>query len=149
MHLVLTGPGSFTGVRVGVATIKAFAQALHKKIVAINSFDVLDSVIDNGLLYLKCTNTSSYCAMYLDGKVTDMCVVNNTDAVLDNVSQLENEVVFDNVGSIITNYPQILANAFLEKYKAGEFVEYNKLEPLYLQLSQAEIALIEKEKKNA
>ena len=35
------GPGSFTGIRIGVATAKAFAYALSKKVLAVTSFESL------------------------------------------------------------------------------------------------------------
>jgi len=38
---VLIGPGSFTGLRVGLATIKGFAHALNKPIVAMKSTEVI------------------------------------------------------------------------------------------------------------
>lgn len=38
---VTAGPGSFTGVRVGVATARGFALALSKPLIAANSLDVL------------------------------------------------------------------------------------------------------------
>lgn len=35
------GPGSFTGIRIGVSTAKAFAYALSKKVLPVTSFEIL------------------------------------------------------------------------------------------------------------
>ena len=37
----VTGPGSFTGIRIGVSTVKAFGYALNKKVLAVTSFESL------------------------------------------------------------------------------------------------------------
>ena len=48
---VSMGPGSFTGIRIGVAAAKGLAYSLNKKIVGVNELDVLASgvsIIDEG-----------------------------------------------------------------------------------------------------
>lgn len=44
---VSAGPGSFTGLRIGVATVKALAYTLKKKIVAVPTLDAIASNVKN------------------------------------------------------------------------------------------------------
>lgn len=41
LFVAVTGPGSFTGIRIGVTFVKALAMALNKPIVAVNTLEAL------------------------------------------------------------------------------------------------------------
>src|SRR5512133_919805 len=45
---VSTGPGSFTGIRVGLACARVLAQGLRKPLVGINSLDLLAAGVPSG-----------------------------------------------------------------------------------------------------
>jgi tRNA threonylcarbamoyladenosine biosynthesis protein TsaB len=44
LFAVCVGPGGFTGLRVGMATIKGFAEALHKPVIAVTSLEARAAV---------------------------------------------------------------------------------------------------------
>lgn len=43
LYAVATGPGSFTGVRVGLATVKAWAEVYHKPVAGVSALEALAS----------------------------------------------------------------------------------------------------------
>ena len=70
---VCTGPGSFTGVRIGIATIKAFSDVKHIPIVGVSSLESLaynviekDSNLENTLIcsLIDAKNNNVYCGVY-------------------------------------------------------------------------------------
>lgn len=61
------GPGSFTGIRIGIATLKAFHDSLSIPCVGVNSLEALAySIQEEGVIVslLDCKNNNCYFALY-------------------------------------------------------------------------------------
>ena len=61
------GPGSFTGIRIGIATVKAFHDSLDIPCVGISSLEALAySIKKEGLIFsiIDCKNDNCYFALY-------------------------------------------------------------------------------------
>jgi len=139
----VVGPGSFTGIRVGMSVIKGFNKSLNKKIVSINTFDIILKIVKNGVFLINSTSTSCYFAKIKSKQLIETGVVDKDKisssfagetiyilAEEQNIINIEynNIVVIEN---ICDNYfPAILQK--IENNDIGEFLPY------YLQLSQAE-----------
>lgn len=50
--VAVTGPGSFTGIRIGISCVKGFASALNKRAVGVTSFDMLSYNVNSGCDYI-------------------------------------------------------------------------------------------------
>lgn len=61
------GPGSFTGIRIGVSTCKAFSDSLNIPCVGVSSLEVLaHNIKDDGIICstIDCKNDNCYFALY-------------------------------------------------------------------------------------
>ena len=157
---VSVGPGSFTGVRIGVATAKGFAFARDIPCAGVST---LESLAQNcagfgGVVcpVMDARRSQFYNALYKDGKriCADRCV--SFEEIL---AEIENErdVILCGDGARLfyskcgerrnIKLPPLCAedqNALsvcktgLKKYLAGECVTHAELRPVYLRASQAE-----------
>ena len=157
---VVLGPGSFTGVRIGVSTVKAFAQVFtDKKIIGINIFELLAYVVDKNIkinkeysIIIKSTSTKYYYALCAHGKVKEMKLISHDDFVKENNKNKTQVFSFNFKTDDKVKSSQISpTNAdyidFVEyKKKQKDFVLVKDLKPIYLALSQAEEELLKKEK---
>ncbi len=95
MFACVAGPGSFTGVRIGVCAVKGLAHALSKKCVAINTLDCLKENVPYARFVcpiMDARRGQVYSAVYENGKLIreyDACPIEDIAGFL-----LDKQTVF-------------------------------------------------------
>lgn len=142
----VTGPGSFTGIRIGMATVKAFSFALNLPIVSANCFEVIAEGYKNGYVALKNTATAVYLAKITDGVVGEILVVNNEDLIptinneplfVSDCEQITGIESYKNI-NVIEDYNSVMLKHFVRLVETESYTNGNNFAPTYAQLSQAE-----------
>lgn len=170
---VTSGPGSFTGIRIGVATAKAMALAIGVPIIGIPTLDVIannmtftDKLICPIMdarrnqvytsLYKWESNTLKRLEDYLAIPVDELLEKVQGQEVIflgDGVDVLRGQIL-DKMGDKAYFAPSflhmqrasVLAHLACSAYERGEVEDADNFVPMYLRKSQAERELEEREK---
>lgn len=163
---VACGPGSFTGVRIGVAMIKAFAQAADKPCVSVSTLNALAHNVSvfSGIIcpILDARRNQVYNALFQGGNnLKRLCDDRalGVDELIEELKGYNQPVIFlgdgvlaygDEIKSALgdmavfapvaqrLNSAASVCQAGMELYKEGKTVAYEDITPQYVRLSQAE-----------
>lgn len=171
---VTSGPGSFTGLRIGVATAKAMALALNVPIIGVPTLDVIahNMVFTQDLIcpIMDARRNQVYTSIYKwkEEVLERICEHEAMDMqeLLDRFETLKGDIIF--VGDGIENFKgqiidrlgerakfspsflkmqraSTLGHIACEEYKKGNLEDADLFTPIYLRKSQAERELEERE----
>lgn len=139
---VVNGPGSFTGVRIGVTIAKTIAWALNIKVVPISSLELMATTQSTKKFIVPLIDArrgNVYAGIY----DTDLNVV--TDDKLISISEIiryDNSeylfVSYDEINGINTVPPDTDILKIVNKHMNDEGVIAHNLKPKYLKLTEAE-----------
>lgn len=162
------GPGSFTGIRIGISTVKAFSDVKNIPIIGITSLESLAyNIKTDGLIasIIDAKHDNVYFALY-NLKDNTYHLIHNpiSDTIFSVIEILKNypdKITFVGDGAI--THKQLLESNFhhcnfandieniqtsisvglaaLDKYNSESYIPAYTLSPIYLKKSQAEINL--------
>ena len=154
------GPGSFTGIRIGVATVKAFTDSLNIPAIGISSLETLAyNLTHNGIIcsLIDAKNDNCYYGLFenVNGEISliDAFSVNEISFIIDNLKDIKSSITFVGDGAVlykekileILPESQFITDNDLSAYKLGlaglNHFKNNNIDevlPLYLRAPKAE-----------
>ena len=143
--IVVDGPGSFTGIRVGITIAKVYAYAKNIKITSISSLDAMsvsNSSYDYYIPIIDARRGYVYTGVY-DKNYHEVLEKSHIklDVLKERIKDLDNYLIITNdeidiEGKKITYKPDILK--IVKKYQDEENINPHSVNPNYLKLTEAE-----------
>lgn len=139
--VAVVGAGSFTGIRIGVATVKALCFAYKKPCLSVTSFDTIAYNEKDGkvLAVIDAKHNGFYVCGYENGKVVfppSYIMKEQLDEIKGDYKLLSFSEIKD-LDVLVVSVADGLIKAIEEK-KSEINEDINSLEPLYVRKSQAE-----------
>ena len=153
------GPGSFTGVRIGVATVRGFAKTLEKGAIPVNALEILANNVSNEtrvVALISARENECYCAVYENNEEVLAPCVKELSEIVEISKEAPCLLVGDgailNADFLKEHLPEAriaqgkcnlisaasLAEVAYKKMQNGKIGTAEDLIPLYLRKSQAE-----------
>ena len=137
---VVTGPGSFTGVRIGVTIAKTIAWSLNKKIVPISSLEFMATTSTNKdyvISMIDARRGNVFAGIYTNSLE---CIMKDTliklDELLKDKANNYKLISYDNIENVCMPLPNIIK--IINKHINDEGINPHELKPNYLKLTEAE-----------
>ena len=126
------GPGSFTGIRIGVASCKAFSDSLNIPCVGISSLEVLAYNIKNdGIICstIDCKNDNCYFALYeKKNGVFENLIEPQAEGIYDTLSILDSyckDTLVSDVITFVGDASKIYMDKIIEVFPNAKFASDN------------------------
>ncbi len=140
---VINGPGSFTGVRVGVTTAKVMAWGLKKRIITISELALLATTLTNKkyiVPYIDARRNAVYAGIYdknLNSVMADAYIsIDNLMKKIDHIEDVEFVSYYNNIEHTIE--PNIDIEKIVQKHYNDEGINPHQVVPNYLKRTEAE-----------
>jgi tRNA threonylcarbamoyladenosine biosynthesis protein TsaB len=152
LFAVATGPGSFTGLRIGIATMQGLAFARQRPLIGVSAFDALASFVDapHVSVWIDAWRGEIYAAEYENRVQLWSPIVGSPDQVL--ASTCRRDAIFIGDGAVryrerlprVVEPTPLIAGAVATlartRADAGERPPPHAIRPLYVRRPDAELA---------
>lgn len=140
---VINGPGSFTGVRVGVTTAKVMAWGLKKRIIPISELALLATTMTNKkyiVPYIDARRNAVYAGIYdknLNSVMADAYIsIDDLMKKIDHIEDVEFVSYYNTIEHTIE--PNIDIEKIVQKHYNDEGINPHQVVPNYLKRTEAE-----------